>query len=189
MALAHKLMTAEDLLRLPDDGQRHELIAGELRTLPLASMLNGRIAAMLGSKLVQHVTGQNLDEVSAAGTGFQLAHNPNTVLAPDMAFVGRERAEAVGAIEEGFFPGAPDLAVEVISPNDRYTEVEETVSAWLAAGCRMVIVVNPRRRTVTIHRSRDQVRQLTEADTIEGGDVVPGWSLPVAVLFAPRRAQ
>ena len=80
---------------------------------------------------------------------------------------------------DGFAQGAPDIAVEIISPNDRYTEVEEKVEDWLNAGCRAVIVVNPRRRTVNLHRSPTEVTTLAESDTLELEDIVPGWRMPV----------
>ena len=85
---------------------------------------------------------------------------------------------------EKFWPGAPDLAVEVISPSDNYTEVEERVVDWLQAGTRMVVVVNPRQRRVMVHRAHSDVQVLGEGDTLEGGDVVPGWRLTIAELFA-----
>jgi len=99
--------------------------------------------------------------------------------------VRRERAEAVGDVT-GYWPGAPDLGVEVISPSDLYTEVDEKVAMWLERGARMVLVVNPRRRTIAVHRPGGQVRLLAESDEIDGEDVVPGWKLPVRALFAPR---
>ena len=119
----------------------------------------------------------------AAETGFLLSRDPDHVRAPDVAFVRRERVEAVG-YTHGFFPGAPDLAVEVISPSDRYTEVDEKVAEWLAAGTSMVVVVNPRNRTVRVHRPTTDSVLLTEEDTLDGGDVVPGWEMPVADIFA-----
>ena len=85
---------------------------------------------------------------------------------------------------EKFWPGAPDLAVEVISPSDNYTEGEERVVDWLQAGTRMVVVVNPRQRRVMVHRAHSDVQVLGEGDTLEGGDVVPGWRLTIAELFA-----
>ncbi|MGH8059597.1 MAG: Uma2 family endonuclease, partial [Candidatus Entotheonellia bacterium] len=85
---------------------------------------------------------------------------------------------------EGYWPGAPDLAIEVISPSDTYTEVEEKVLDWLEAGTRMVIVVNPRKRVVTVYRSLAHIVILTEGDTLDGGDVVPGWTMPVRDVFA-----
>ena len=115
-------------------------------------------------------------------TGFLLVSDPDTVRAPDASFISRERLNKVGETD-GYWPGAPDLVVEVISPNDRYTEVEAKVSEWLNAGSRMVIVVNPRRRAVRVHRSPTEIDDLVEGDTIDGSDVVPGWSMPISGLF------
>lgn len=183
MVTTQKLMTAEELLRLPDDGQRHELIAGELRTMAPSGAEHGWIAVRPTTALAQYVRAHQLGRVFAAETGFVLTTDPDTVRAPDVAFVSRERVHAAGEVT-GYWPGAPDLAVEVISPNDLYTEVEEKVSTWLEHGTRMVIVLNPRRRTVAVHRSPTEVRILTEAELLDGEDVVPGWRVPVRELFA-----
>ena len=124
----------------------------------------------------------DLGETYLAETGFHLETDPDHVLAPDVAFVTKEREEALPN-EDGYFRGPPDLAVEVISPSDRYTEVAWKVEEWLAAGVRMVVVVNPRNHTVQTH-TPDGVTELTEADTLDGGDVVPGWRMPVADIFS-----
>ncbi len=182
MAVTRTLMTAEELLRLPDDGQRHELIAGELRTMAPSGEEHGTTAATMTIDLGQHVRAHRLGRVLAAETGFLLTTDPDTVRAPDTAFISRERASA--APVRGYRPGAPDLAVEVVSPNDLYTEVAEKVATWLEHGTRMVIVLDPRRRAVAVHRSLTQVRHLTVDDTIDGEDVVPGWTMPVRALFA-----
>lgn len=182
MATTRKLMTAEELWRLPDDGQRHELVAGELRTMSPGGAEHGRIEIRLASSLHQHVLAHDLGEVFGAEAGFLLTRNPDTLRAPDAAFVSRERADAVGDVI-GYWPGAPDLAVEVILPNDSYTEVAEKVDTWLAHGTRMVLVVDPRRRTIAVHRSPTAVRHLTSADTLDGEDVVPGWEVSVRDVF------
>lgn len=96
--------------------------------------------------------------------------------------MSQARLDAVGAVA-GYWPGAPDLAVEVVSPGDRYGEVAEKVAAWLAAGTQMVVVVEPPQRTV-VHRADGVTRTLREGDVLEGGEVVPGWKVPVAELFA-----
>ena len=178
MSTTVQSMTAADLLRLPADGRRYELIRGELRQMAPAGPTHGRLAMRLAAHLFQHVEAHHLGTVCAAETGFQLAQDPDTVRAPDVAFVTRQRLEAVGEIE-GHWPGAPDVAVEVISPSDRYTDVEDKVVEWLEAGSRMIIVVNPRQRAVMVYHSCTDVVRLTEEDTLEGGEVVPGWQLPI----------
>jgi Uma2 family endonuclease len=168
--------TAEELFRLRDDGLRHELVAGELRTLAPSGGEHGWVTSDFHESLSVHVRAQQLGRVFAAETGFLLATNPDTVRAPDVAFVRRERVLAVGR-RPGYWPGAPDLAVEVISPNDRPREVAEKVATWLRYGTLMVVAVDPRRRTVAVHRLGQPVRVLGEADTLDGDDVVPGWHL------------
>jgi Uma2 family endonuclease len=182
MATTERLLTADELLDLPDDGQRHELIAGELRTMALRGGQHGWVTMRLSAPLYQHVTTHGLGWIFTAETGFVLRTQPDTVRAPDVAFVRQERVQEVGEVT-GYWPGAPDLAAEVISPNDRYGAVDEKVAAWLESGTRLVLVVNPRRRTVAVHRPGAPPRMLTENDTLDGEDVVPGWALPVRALF------
>ncbi|MDQ3458220.1 MAG: Uma2 family endonuclease [Deinococcota bacterium] len=176
-------ITAEDLLRMPDDGFRYELVRGELRKMAPAGHEHGGIVMNVSTPLDQHVRANDLGRVYAAETGFKLASNPDVVRAPDVAFVSRKRLEEAGDTE-GYWPGAPDLAVEVISPGDSYTEVEEKVVDWLEAGTHMVAVVNPRKRLITVYRSLSEVAVLTAEDSLDGGDVVPGWRVPVASLFS-----
>ena len=182
MATQSKLMTAEELLEMPDDGFRYELVRGELVKMPPAGHMPAFYEQNIGGELRAYVKANRLGRVYGASGGFRLETNPDTVLEPDAAFVRQERVEAVGD-GDGFFPGPPDLAIEVISPSDRLTEVSDKVAEWLAAGVLMVVVVNPRNRTVQPH-TPDGVTELTEADTLDGGDVVPGWRLLVADIFA-----
>lgn len=176
-------VTAEELLRMPDDGFRYELVKGELRKMPPAGNEHGYRAAEIASELRNHVKANGLGRVYAAETGFLIHADPDTVRAPDAAFISRERLERVGPVG-GYWPGAPDLAVEVVSPNDRHTDVVEKALDWLDAGCRMVLVVDPKQHTVTVYRSREDIRILTESDTINRADVLPGFSLPVTEIFA-----
>src|SRR6266496_1122847 len=124
MAADQQLMTADELLRLPRGRARHELVRGRLRRLPLVTWEEGCLASTIGALLGEHVE-HRLGAV-VAGTGFQLTWAPDTVRAPAVAFVTCHRVP-VGDAAEGYFPGAPDLAVEVISPNDLYDEVDEKV--------------------------------------------------------------
>ncbi len=178
-----RTFTADELLQLPDDGFRYELVKGELVKMAPAGREHGVLAMRIGWRLAQHVEANNLGEVVAAETGFKLASDPDSVRAPDAAFVRRERVAEAGDAR-GFWSGAPDLAVEVVSPGDTYTEVEDKVLEWLDAGTLMVVVVNPRQRTVTLYRSRSDIVILTQDDILDGKDVVPGWSLPIQELFA-----
>lgn len=183
MAIQEKVVTAEELLAMQDDGSRRELVRGELRKMPPAGSEHGYVAMNIGSSLNVHVKANNLGRVYTAETGFRLASDPDTVRAPDAAFVSRERVEEIGRVA-GYWPGAPDLAVEVVSPGDTHSQVVEKALGWLEAGCRMVLVADPERRTVTAYRSLDDIRILTGDGTVDGADVVPGWSLPVAEIFA-----
>jgi Uma2 family endonuclease len=182
VSVEHKLMTADQLIRLPRDGRRHELVRGELRTMPPSGFEHGDVTSKTDTSLRSYVEGRELGQVVAGDVGFQLANDPDTVRAPDVAFVRAEKLAEVGR-PRGYWPGAPDLAVEVVSPNDLYTEVDEKVAEWLQYGARMVLVVNPRRRTVAVHRPGQPVRVLAEDETLDGEDVVPGWSLGVRDLF------
>ncbi len=172
-------MTADELLAMPHPSYRYELVQGELRQMELAGRQHGRIAAQIGGCLGAFVTTNGLGETYAAGTGFIIDTAPDTVRAPDVSFVARERAEAT-AKERGFFPGAPDLAVEVISLNDRYSEIKERVSDWLRAGTQMVVVIDPHQLTATVYLAPNDTRILTEGDMLDGGDVVPGWEMALA---------
>ncbi len=182
MVTTRRLMTAEELLNMPDDSFRYELVRGELRKMPPAGYVHGEYAMSVGAPLAIHVKANRLGKVYAAETGFKLGSNPDLVRAPDAAFVNRERVEEAGDAL-GFFPGAPDIAVEVISPSDRYTDVDEKVADWLDAGTLAVVLVDPRRRVVKVHRSMTDIVVLTEGDTLEVDDVVPGWQMPVGEIF------
>jgi Uma2 family endonuclease len=188
MAVSSGQMTAEELLALPDDGMRHELIAGDLRTMAPSGRRHGRIAVDLATALNQYVKAHRLGEVWGAETGCLLARNPDTVRAADVSFVRRARLGAQ-LDDQGYWPGAPDLVVEVLSPSDRRGEVAEKVATWLRHGAQMVVVVDARRRTVAVHRPNAPARTLTDADTLDGEDVVPGWSLAVGSLFADAPAD
>jgi Uma2 family endonuclease len=182
-AVQARPVTADELLAMPDDGLRRELVDGEVFVSPPPGEEHGVVAAEILVSLGSHVRTHGLGRVHAAETGFRIGSHPDTVLAPDAAFVSRERIEQA-AIGKGYRAGAPDLAVEVVSPGDSFVEVEAKVARWLAAGCRMMIVVNPVRRAATVYRSRDDITLLTEDDVLDGGDVVPGWKLPLRELFA-----
>ena len=182
MVTTTRLMTAEELLNMPDDGFRYELVRGELRKRPLAGQTRGRYASNIGLSLGGHAKTNRLGKSYIADTGFILETDPDHVRAPDFAFISNERLNEIGE-SDGFAQGAPDVAVEVISPNDRYTEVKEKVDDWLNAGCHAVIVVNPRNRTVDLHRSPTHTTTLTQSDTLQIQDILPGWRMLIQDIF------
>ena len=182
MVTTARPMTAEELLDLPDDGFRYELIRGKLRKRLPAGQTHGEYASNINISLGGYVKANHLGKTYIAYTGYILATDSVHVLAPDLAFISNDRLSEIGE-SDGFAQGAPDVAVEIISPNDRYTDVEEKVEDWLNAGCSAVIVVNPRRRTANLHRSPTDMTTLTESDTLELDDIVPGWRMPVKDIF------
>lgn len=182
MGIQVQLVTADELLALPRGQLRYELINGELKKMSPAGHRHGRIIIRLTAPLAQHVKQNRLGEVYAAETGFKLKSNPDTVRAPDIAFITKQRVDDVGETR-GYWPGAPDLAVEVLSPDDRVSEVEQKVSEWLEAGSKQVWVVNPKLRTVTVYRSTMDFTVITENNTLDGGEVVPGFHIQVSEIF------
>jgi Uma2 family endonuclease len=142
---------------------------------------HGIVAGRLHTRLGQHVLSHKLGEVLGADAGFLIGRGPDTVRAPDVAFVTAARLSE--PVPQGYFPGPPDLAVEVVSPHDRVCEVEEKVQDWLEAGCREVWVVSPRFRRITVYRSPTGIRVLSAGDMLESAELLPGFSCPVAEAF------
>lgn len=178
----NKLMTAEELAQMPNDNFRYELVKGELRQMPPAGSEHGASIMNLGAPLKFFVDEHNLGIVFAAETGFLLEENPDLVRAPDVSFVKRERIPESG-IPKGYWKGAPDLAVEVVSPNDKLYEVDEKVDDFLAAGTQVVCIVYPKRRTVTIHRPNREPQILNVNDTLDLNEVVRGFKFPISKIF------
>ena len=182
MAVSTKLMTAEELLMLPDNGKRYELIEGVLNEMLPAGAAHGFVALNAAVILRQFVQSPGLGAVFAAETGFVLSIDPDTVRAPDAAFVAADRLPP-GDLPPGYLRLAPDLVVEVVSPPDTASELQSKVCTWLDAGCRLVWVVYPATQSVTVYRSREDVRVLGADDVLDGGPVFDGFSAEVRELF------
>ena len=182
MRTLKKLFTAEELLCLPTPGRRLELVKGKVYEMAPAGGRHGGGAMNMGTFLNVHVRSNGLGRVFAAETGFILRRNPDTVRAPDAAFVSTNRLPA-GEIPDGYIDLAPDLVVEVVSPSDRRREVREKVEEWLRAGVRLVWVLNPVTRSASAYRSLDDIRHLTEDDILDGEDVAPGFACRLGELF------
>lgn len=176
-----QLMTVEDLAQLSDEC-RYDLIRGELVTMTPAGFGHGNFALAIGADLKQYQRSSGLGRAVGAETGFILARDPDVMLAPDAAFVLHDRLPSRD--EWGpFLELAPDLAVEVISPGDRARYVADKVMEYLDAGVRLVWLIDPIRETVTVYSSDRTARILTITDELDGGDVLPGFSVPVAQIF------
>ena len=183
MSTTTQLMTADELLKLPRGRHRYELVKGELITMSPAGHEHGAVIMNLAAPLAMHVKTNKLGTVFGAETGFKLTSHPDTVLAPDIAFIRRERVEQTG-LSKGFGTGSPDLAVEVLSPGDREAKLKAKVAEWLANGALAVWVVSPKLRNVTVYRSLTDVTILAEHDELDGQDVVPGFRCRVADIFS-----
>jgi Uma2 family endonuclease len=176
-----RAMTAEEFSLLPDRGTRQELVRGELEEMPPPQYRHGKTTANVEYVLNAWVRPRKLGRV-VSEMGFLIERDPDTVLAPDCAFI---RADRIPRPEpEGYFPLAPDLAVEVLSPSDRPGGVLAKVDLWRAAGTRLVWVVDPERREVRTFRPAAEPSVDREGDVLDGGDVLPGLAVPVADLFA-----
>lgn len=179
-ATTERLYTAEDLLAFPS-GARYELIDGRLRQMAPTSDEHGSFTMDLSVEIANFVRARDLGRCYAAETGFLLAHDPDVVLAPDFAFVATNRLPA--ARSRGFVPVAPDLVLETRSPSDRGPAVRAKVQEWLDAGVRVVLDLDPARRILTVYRPGAEPAPLTPADTLDGHDVLPGFSLTLSRLF------
>jgi Uma2 family endonuclease len=182
MTTTTRLMTADELLTLPRGRFRYELIKGELITMSPGGGEHGALIANLTGMLYQHVKANKLGIIFGAETGFKLESNPDTVRAPDVCFIRRERVEREG-IAKGYPVGSPDLAVEVLSPDDSPRKVEKKTGDWFAGGALEVWNVNPRKRTVTAHHSTADATTLTEDEELYGGALLPGFRCRVSEVF------
>lgn len=187
MSTTIQLITADELLAMPHREGRSdiimELIRGELKKMSPTGGTHGIICMAIGSQLTSFVMTNNLGVVFGAETGFVVEKDPDSVLGADVAFVSHARMKDVVNLDK-FLPFAPDLAVEVLSPSNTVHEIDEKIELYFAAGSRAIWVFNPKRRTVAAYTSPLDVKLFGEQETLDGGEVLPGFSLDLAKLFA-----
>jgi Uma2 family endonuclease len=181
MPTAVKIWTDEELMALPKDGYKRELLQGDIILSPAGSE-HGIICVAICAELRSFARRHKAGAVFDSSTGFRLT--PDDLLSPDVAFVARPRLLALPRIPRGFFPGAPDLVVEVLSPSDTPDRMHEKLSLYFAHGCRLAWVINPRERNALVYRTPEADRLLRVTDALDGEDVLPGFRLPLAELFA-----
>jgi Uma2 family endonuclease len=185
MTTTQTLMTEDDLLRMPDDGFRYELVEGELRQMSPTGYEHGRCTINLSTLLASHVMKHKIGDVLAAETGFVIARTKDgrvTVRAPDVAFVARGRV-STDADTRKYLELAPDFVAETLSPSDTAVEVEEKIASWLKAGVRAALVVNPASRSVTLHRTSSAISRLTDKDELDLSDIIEGFRCRVSEIF------
>ena len=182
MSVKIRYITAEELERMPEGDDRVELVRGEVVREPPAGYMHGRIAIDIIRHLLCFIDSHGLGQLTTADTGFILSHDPDTVRAPDVAYISAVHT-ASQRDRDGFFDGAPDLAVEVVSPDDTLEKVEGKVLDYLQAGSKLVWVIHPKTETVTVYRPSGEVKVLTINDTLEGGEMLPGFELAVKDIF------
>ena len=178
--ITHPKATEADLLNAPKDGRKYELVDGEVVMSPAGSR-HGAVCARLITRLGPFIEQRRLGYLFDSSTGFRMPNG--NVRLPDVAFVARGRFEG-GKVPEGFSPVAPDLAVEVLSPDDRPRHVLDKVGEYLDAGVPLVWVVDPKTRTATVYRSLTNVRMVVEDGDLDGEDILPGFRCPLADIVA-----
>lgn len=182
-----KPITSDDLLAMPDDGYVYELFRGDLVREPPPGYMHGAYESRLVELLGAHVRKHHLGQVFSGDAGFTLERSPDTTLAPDVAFVSRERWEKQGEAP-GYWPGAPDLAIEILSPFNTGLEIGLKVRTYLAAGARLVWVIDPKTRTATVWKPGALPRQIPATGVLDGEDVVPGFRCTVQDILGSSPA-
>ena len=180
-AVKKHLLTADEFAALPRNGLRLELIRGEIVAMAPAFDDHGETAMSLSILLGQYVRTNKLGRMYAAETGFLIAENPDTVRAPDMAYIATDRMPPKGP--PGWVRVMPDLVAEVVSSGDRPAEISEKVQMWLDAGVKLVWVLYPTRQVIEVYQPNQAPVTLTGGAMVDGGSVVPGFSVPVAHIF------
>ena len=181
MATSKRAMTADEFMMLRDDGFSHELVRGELRRYPFSGFFHGIVGSRIICSIGLQLRARDLGGQTVAKVGFQLANDH--VRAPDVSYIVQERIDALVG-NSYYFPGPPDLAIEILESGDRPEDVAEKILDLLEAGCIAVITADTRTHSVHIHRSSTDVVTLTESDVLEIPELIPGWSMPVADIFS-----
>jgi Uma2 family endonuclease len=186
--IVKQLMTAEELWMMPEvPGKRFELVEGEIVEVSGAGAVHNLIVRLLARLLDEYLLRDDLGVVHTDGTGYVLRRHPDQVRIPDVSFVRWERVPETG-VPTGFYPIPPDLAVEVVSPDDRAREVREKAKDYVAAGVNQVWILWPDEQSITV-LSTDSAQELGPDNELDGGGLLPGFQVRVADLFQVRRQR
>jgi Uma2 family endonuclease len=180
--ISKKVWTDRAFMALPDDGHHYEVVQGELIDMGNSGALHGYICSSLMILLGGYVRLQNLGAMFDSSTAFKMKNGNKR--SPDISFFAKERLQGMTELPTGFLEGAPDLAVEVLSPSNTVEEIDDKIVEYFENGARLIWVINPRQQYILVYRSAQAPdRLLKSADTLSGEDVIPEFSLPVADLF------
>lgn len=177
-----KPTSVEEFYEIAFEGFRGELVRGKLRETMPTSILHGIIAGRIAGLICVFLLQNKIGEVLTAETGFRLSSVEKTVRVPDVAFLSNEKLAEVENFSK-FFEGTPDLAVEVISPSETYNDVQEKLEDYLSAGVKMVWIIRPKQKTITVYRSLFDFSVLHENEELDGADVLPGFKCDLQNVF------
>jgi len=177
-----KVWTDEEFMALPKDGHRYEIVNGELVDMGNSGALHGNLAIILSSALFSTVNAQKLGSLFDSSTAFKMKNGNKR--SPDISFFAKERLQGMTELPTGFLEGAPDLAVEILSPGNTVEEIETKITEYFDNGARLVWVISPTQHYVMVYRcAQEPDRLLKSVDSLDGEEVIPGFTFPVADLF------
>jgi len=179
-----KVWTDEEFMTLPDDGHRYEIVNGELIDMGNSGALHGYVCSLLLAELSGYIVPKKLGVILDSSTAFKMKNGNRR--SPDIGFFAKERLQGMTQLPAGFLEGAPDLAVEVLSPGNTVEEIDGKIADYFDNGTRLAWVINPSQHYILVYRSAQEPdRLLKSVDFLDGEEVIPGFNLPVANLFQP----
>ena len=180
--VAPKIWTDEEFMALPDDGHHYEIINGELIDMGNSGALHGYVCSTLMILLGGYVRQHNLGAMLDSSTAFKMKNGNKR--SPDIAFFAKERLQGMAVLPSGYLEGAPDLAVEVLSPGNTVEEIDDKLTEYFENGSRLVWVINPTQHYVLVYRSAQEPDRLLKGkDSLDGEEVIPSFTLAIADLF------
>ena len=181
-AIATKTWTDEAFMALPDDGHHYEIINGELIDMGNSGALHGYVCSLALAALAGYILPKKLGVILDSSTAFKMKNGNKR--SPDIAFFAKERLQGMAVLPSGYLEGAPDLAVEVLSPGNTVEEIEDKLTEYFENGSRLVWVIHPTQHYVLVYRSAQEPDRLLKGkDSLDGEEVIPGFSLAIADLF------
>ncbi len=181
IATEKTIWTDEAFMALPDDGDRYEVVNGELIKMGNSGMEHGNLGTFLGGALEFYVRPRKLGATFDSSTAFKMKSGNKR--SPDISFAAKERLKGLKKLPKGFFDGAPDLAIEVLSPSNTFEEIHGKLVEYFESGCRLAWVINPDEESVLVYRKPQPEKLLKITDSLDGEEIVPGFSLAIAELF------